>query len=94
MTTTNVADARDLYSFHRTNPFFTGSIQFRVRAQRKLYGEVVSGLPVTTYGPWSPIYTDVQPPLSLGTLGTSPRCPTSSRARRPVSRMPSAPVSS
>ena len=26
MTTTNVADARDLYSFHRTNPFFTGSI--------------------------------------------------------------------
>ena len=70
MTTTNVADARDLYTFHRTNPFFTGSIQFRVRAQRKLYGEVVSGLPVTTYGPWSPIYTDVQPPLSLGTLGT------------------------
>jgi hypothetical protein len=70
MTTTNVADARDLYTFHRTNPFFTGSIQFRVRAQRKLYGDVVSGLPVTTYGPWSPIYTDVQPPLSLGTLGT------------------------
>ena len=68
-TTTNVADARDLYTFHRTNPFFTGSIQFRVRAERKLYGEVVSGLPVTTYGPWSPIYTDVQPPLSLGTLG-------------------------
>jgi hypothetical protein len=69
MTTTNVADARDLYTFHRTNPFFTGSIQFRVRAQRTLYGEVVSGLPVTTYGPWSPIYNDVQPPLSLGTLG-------------------------
>ena len=44
MTTTNVADARDLYTFHRTNPFFTGSIQFRVRAQRALYGEVVSGL--------------------------------------------------
>ena len=34
MTTTNVADARDLYTFHRTNPFFTGSITFRVRAQR------------------------------------------------------------
>ena len=69
MTTTNVADARDLYTFHRTNPFFTSSIQFRVRAQRALYGEVVSGLPATTWGPWSPIYTDVQPPLSLGTLG-------------------------
>ena len=69
MTTTNVADARDLYTFHRTNPFFTGSIKFRVRAQRALYGEVVSGLPATTWGPWSPVYTDVQPPLSLGTLG-------------------------
>jgi len=69
MTTTNVADARDLYTFHRTNPFFTGSIQFRVRAQRALYGEVVSGLPATTWGPWSPVYTDVQPPLSLGVLG-------------------------
>ena len=68
MTTTNVADARDLYTFHRTNPFFTGSIKFRVRAQRQLYGEVVSGLPATTWGPWSPVYTNVQPPLSLGTL--------------------------
>jgi hypothetical protein len=69
MTTTNVADARDLYTFHRTNPFFTGSIRFRVRAQRALYGEVVSGLPATTWGPWSPTYTDVQPPLSMGPLG-------------------------
>src|SRR4029079_4466114 len=69
MTTTNVADARDLYDFHRTDPFFTGSIRFPVRAKRALYGEVVSGLPATTYGPWSPTYTDVQPPLSLGTLG-------------------------
>lgn len=69
MTTSNVADARDLYTFHRENPFFTGSIRFRVRAQRALYGEVVSGLPATTWGPWSPTYTDVQPPLSLGTLG-------------------------
>jgi hypothetical protein len=36
MTTTNVADARDLYAFHRRNPFFSGSIKFRVRAQRAL----------------------------------------------------------
>jgi hypothetical protein len=68
MTTTNVADARDLYTFHRGNPFYTSSLAFRVRAQRTLYGEVVSGLPATTWGPWSPIYTDVQPPLSLGPL--------------------------
>lgn len=68
MTTTNVADARDLYTFHRTDPFYTSAIQFRVRAQRTLYGEVLSGLPATTWGPWSPVYADVQPPLSLGTL--------------------------
>ena len=68
LTTTNVADARDLYTLHRTNSFFTGSIKFRVRAQRAVYGEAVSGLPATTWGPWSPVYTDVQPPLSLGPL--------------------------
>ncbi len=68
MTTTNVADARDLYTFHRNDPFYTSTIRFRVRAQRKLYGDVVSGLPATTWGPWSPIYSDAQPPLSLGTL--------------------------
>ena len=68
MTTTNVADARDLYTFHRTNPFYTSTISFRVRAQRTLYGDVVSGLPATTWGPWSPVYSDVQPPMSFGTL--------------------------
>ena len=35
MTTTNVADARDLYTFHRTNLFFTGTISVpRPRAAR------------------------------------------------------------
>ncbi|HXH88639.1 MAG TPA: hypothetical protein VNI55_08545 [Gaiellaceae bacterium] len=66
-TTTNVADARELYTFHRVSPW-TSSISFRVRAQRTVYGEVASGLPTTTYGPWSPVYTDAQPPLSLGSL--------------------------
>ena len=66
-TTTNVADARDLYTFHQT-PQWTSSIAFRVRAKRTVYGEVASGLPTTSYGPWSPLYTDVQPPMSLGTL--------------------------
>jgi hypothetical protein len=68
MTTTNVADARDLYTFHRGDASFTSSISFRVRAQRAIYGEVVSGLPATTWGPWSPTYNDPQPPLSLGEL--------------------------
>ncbi|MBA2460418.1 MAG: hypothetical protein H0V45_01405 [Actinobacteria bacterium] len=68
-TTTNVADARELYTFHRTSQW-TSSVSFRVRAKRTVYGEVASGLPATTFGPWSPIYTDVQPPLSLGTLAS------------------------
>lgn len=68
MTTTNVADTRDLYTLHRGDPAFTSVIQFRVRAQRSIYGEVVSGLPATSWGPWSPIYSDVQAPLSLGEL--------------------------
>lgn len=66
-TTTNVADTRELYTFHRISPW-TSSVSFRVRARRTVYGEVASGLPTTSYGPWSPMYTDVQPPLSLGQL--------------------------
>ena len=66
-TTANVADARELYTFHAT-PEWVSSISFRVRAKRTVYGEVASGLRTTSYGPWSPLYTDVQPPLSLGTL--------------------------
>jgi hypothetical protein len=68
MTTTNVADARELYTFHRGNPAYTGTIRFRVRAQRKVYGEILSGLPTTTWGPWSPVYADAQAPLSSGPL--------------------------
>ena len=68
MTSTNVADARDLYTFRRGNAAYTGAISYRVRAQRTLYGESLSGLPSTTWGPWSPVYTNVQAPLSQGEL--------------------------
>jgi hypothetical protein len=68
-TTTNVADTRELYTFHQVSAW-TSSVSYRVRAQRNVYGEVASGLPTTSYGPWSPTYTNVQPPLSLGPLAT------------------------
>lgn len=69
MTTTNVADTRDLYTFRRTNPSLTdGLIKFRVRAQRALYGEAVSGLPATTWGPWSDELKVAPRSLSPGTL--------------------------
>lgn len=67
-TTTNVADLRDLYTFHR-DPSWTSSVQWRVRARRTLYGAVPNGLPVTTFGPWTQIFRHVNPPLSLGVLG-------------------------
>jgi hypothetical protein len=69
-TTTNVADARELFTLHPDAPQWTSTLSFRVRAQRTVYGEVASGLPTTTYGPWSPIYSDPQPPRSLGDLTT------------------------
>jgi hypothetical protein len=68
-TTTNVADTREFYTFHQVSPW-TSSVSYRVRARRNVYGEVASGLPTTSYGPWSPVYTNVQPPLSLGSLST------------------------
>jgi hypothetical protein len=67
-TTTNVADARELFTLHRDAPQWTTTISFRVRAKRTIYGEVASGLPTTSYGPWSPLYSDPQPPQSLGDL--------------------------
>ena len=51
-TTTNVADEREYYSFH-ADPLWTGTVQWRVRAVRKLYGSLPNGLPVVSYGPWS-----------------------------------------
>lgn len=69
-TTTNVADARELFTLHRDAPQWTSTLSFRVRAKRTVYGEVASGLPTTSYGPWSPVYSDPQPPQSLGDLAT------------------------
>ena len=68
-TTTNVADLRDLYTFRRAQAW-SSTVRWRVRAQRSVYGEVASGIPSTSNGPWSPIYTDVQLPPSLGRLTT------------------------
>ena len=66
-TTTNVADLRDLYTFH-PDPSWTSAVKWRVRAKRTLYGEVPNGLPVTTFGPWTQVFTHLNPPLSLGVL--------------------------
>jgi hypothetical protein len=69
-TTSNVADLRELYTFHQT-PAWTATVHWRVRALRELYGQAANGLPAVSQGPWSAIYGSTNPdfvsgqPLSL-----------------------------
>ena len=69
-TTTNVADEREFFSFHESFSNWS-SIRWRVRAIRYIDDKdlLKNGLPRVSYGPWSPTFTTVNPPLSLGTLG-------------------------
>ena len=54
---TNVTDMRDWFTFHQ-GPSWVGNAQWRVRAVRELNGSTTSdSLPITTYGPWSPLFT-------------------------------------
>jgi hypothetical protein len=62
-TTTNVADEREYYSFHR-DPTWTATVQWRVRAVRTLYGSLPSGLPAVSYGPWSETFLALNPPVT------------------------------
>jgi hypothetical protein len=66
-TTTNVADQREFYTLH-TGATWTSSITWRVRAVRKLYGDIPNGLPTTTFGPWSGQYVNLNPPFATGEL--------------------------
>jgi hypothetical protein len=63
----NVADQRDYYTFHQS-PFWTSTVHWRVRARRTLYGSRENALPAVSYGPWSPVYTAVNPPFAVGPL--------------------------
>jgi hypothetical protein len=66
-THTNVADEREYYTFH-PDPSWASSVRWRIRAVRRVYGAIPNGLPAVSYGPWSPIYTSTNPPLSSGQL--------------------------
>jgi hypothetical protein len=67
-TLTNVADERDVYTFH-TAPKWTSTLQWRVRAVRTQYGAIATKLPAVSYGPWSQTFTAVNPPFAVGPLG-------------------------
>lgn len=64
-TATNVADEREYYTFH-SDPQWTATVQWRVRAVRKLYGTLPNGLPVVSVGPWSQTFVSANPAVSTG----------------------------
>ncbi len=63
-TRTNVADEREYWSFHQ-DPAVTGVVRWRVRAIRTRVGTSANGMPSVSYGPWSPVYVELNRPLAL-----------------------------
>jgi hypothetical protein len=72
-TTTNAADEREFFTFKQNDPAMWTSVHWRVRALRYVDDKDVlkNGLPRVSYGPWSPTFTSVNPPQSLGLLGVT-----------------------
>ena len=66
-TRVNMADEREYYTFHQ-DPSWTGAVHWRVRAVRFTYGQTDNGLPASSRGPWSPVYTTYNPPFATGPL--------------------------
>jgi len=69
-TKTNVADEREHWTFHQ-DPAWTGAVPWRVRAVRSKLGLTLNGMPAVTYGPWSPVYVEFNPPMSYATMSLS-----------------------
>jgi hypothetical protein len=66
-TRTNVADEREHWTFHQ-DPAWTATVRWRVRAVRAKIGSSANGMPAVSYGPWSPIYVHLNPPLASSVL--------------------------
>jgi hypothetical protein len=64
---TNVVDEREFYTFHQGSQWIS-TVRWRVRAVRWVLNDAVNGMPVNFYGPWSPVYSSVNPPFSVGPL--------------------------
>ena len=64
---TNVVDQREWYTLHQGSSF-SGKVKWRIRAFRRIHGTRANGLPATSYGPWSPIYSTTNPAFTTGPL--------------------------
>jgi hypothetical protein len=60
-TATDSADEREFYTFHQ-DAKWSGRVRWRVRAYRKILAST-GGLPAVSYGPWSELYVESNPPL-------------------------------
>ena len=67
----NVMDEREFYTFHQANPWMS-KVRWRIRTVRSDQsqgGQVrANGLPVSSFGGWSPVYESVNPPFAVGEL--------------------------
>jgi hypothetical protein len=63
-TKTNVADEREYWTFHQ-QPAITSVVRWRVRAIRSKIGATVNGIPAVSYGPWSQVFVELNPPISM-----------------------------
>jgi hypothetical protein len=66
-THTNVADMRELYTFHLEDSWWQ-VVRWRVRPVRQVVGALPNGLPAVSYGPWSPTYATPNPTWASGKL--------------------------
>ena len=66
-THTNVADQRELYTFHLEDSWWQ-LVRWRVRPVRQVVGALPNGLPAVSYGPWSPTYATTNPAWAAGKL--------------------------
>lgn len=69
-TRTNVADEREYWTFHQDSAI-TGAVRWRVRAVRAKIGATINGIPAVSYGPWSQIFVDLNPPIAVGAMSLS-----------------------
>jgi hypothetical protein len=67
---TNVADQRDLYTFHLDEAWWR-TVEWRVRAVRQVVGALPNGLPAVSYGPWTAVYATTNPSWGSGPLKVS-----------------------
>jgi hypothetical protein len=66
-TQTNVADEREFYTLHQAASWLS-TVRWRVRARRLDLSTRANGLPASTAGAWSPVYSSVNPPFAVGPL--------------------------